>query len=157
VITSPIAGVSLVAPINTEVAVNGGILSVMPPESTKGEHLLIQKTTSAFPDALPFVRSLLDGTQHGFDAVHNASDSKEFNPGNVISVAHITKIHNLTVDGVAAVEFHVTTTDSAARDFYLTWVHSGITNWYVVRTAQGVTPLAKASLDTITNSIRLVR
>jgi hypothetical protein len=117
VITSPIAGVSLVAPINTEASVNGGVLSI----------------------------------------THSANDSKEFNPGNVVNVAHIVKMNNLSVDGVAAIKFHITTTDSAARDFYLTWVHSGITNWYIVRTADGATPLAKASLDTITNSIHLVR
>lgn len=157
IVSSPIAGVALVVPLNTDISVASGVLSIQPPESTKGEKLLIHKTTGGYTDALPLVRTSLDGTQNAFDVLHNAKDSSEFNPGNVTNLAHITKLGNRTIDDVAAVSLRITTTEASPRDFYVIWVHSGISNWYITRTAQGLTPAAKSSLDTIVSSIRLIR
>lgn len=154
------AGVTIEVPVNTTVSQTNAVLSVTPPQSGNGESLKLQKTVAAFSDPLARVASLMNGTANGFNALRTANDNTEFNPGSVVSAAHVVKLRNLTVDGVAAVQVHITETalgSTPARDFYLTWVHSGITNWYIVRTSAGLTPAAASALDTAFSSIHLLR
>lgn len=159
-ITSALAGASVTAPINSDVSVENGALMVRPADSAKNELVSIQKTTGAFSDDLAFIRTALNGTQTGFDAVYNSGNSAEYNPGNNLNPGHIYKIGNRLVDDVPAVYLRITANaeDTApAQDFYLLWVHTGITNWYVVRTAQGLTPQSQAELDGVIGSLSLIR
>ncbi len=159
-ITSTAAGVSFTAPLNSTIAVKSGVLSVQPPQSTKNETILMQKTTGAYFDPLPFIRSAVGGTQLSFEAVYNSSNSADYNPGNVLNPGHIYKIRNLTVDDVPGVYLHITTVatgETPARDYYLTWVHTGTENWYIVRTSPGLTPASQTALDSIVGSLSLLR